>query len=162
MSDSTALVLPGYEHIYSGKVRDLYAPLDPVTGERRTDQVLLVASDRISAFDYVLDTPIPDKGRVLTQLSLWWFDRLVGLENHVVSTDVPAAVAGRAVRLRSLSALHGAAATRRTAGTQPTPGRTCLPRLAADSAHRVDARTRSPTRRPQKPSATAFPDPPES
>ena len=52
MSDSTALVLPGYEHIYSGKVRDLYAPLDPVTGERRTDQVLLVASDRISAFDY--------------------------------------------------------------------------------------------------------------
>lgn len=62
MSDSTALVLPGYEHIYSGKVRDLYAPLDPVTGERRTDQVLLVASDRISAFDYVLDTPIPDRG----------------------------------------------------------------------------------------------------
>ena len=102
MSDSTALVLPGYEHIYSGKVRDLYAPLDPVTGERRTDQVLLVASDRISAFDYVLDTPIPDKGRVLTQLSLWWFDRLVGLENHVVSTDVPAAVAGRAVLVRRL------------------------------------------------------------
>ena len=102
MSDSTALVLPGYEHIYSGKVRDLYAPLDPVTGERRTDQVLLVASDRISAFDYVLDTPIPDKGRVLTQLSLWWFDRLVGLENRVVSTDVPAAVAGRAVLVRRL------------------------------------------------------------
>ena len=102
MSDSTALVLPGYEHIYSGKVRDLYAPLDPVTGERRTDQVLLVASDRISAFDYVLDTPIPDKGRVLTQLSRWWFDRLVGLENHVVSTDVPAAVAGRAVLVRRL------------------------------------------------------------
>ena len=108
MSDSTALVLPGYEHIYSGKVRDLYAPLDPVTGERRTDQVLLVASDRISAFDYVLDTPIPDKGRVLTQLSLWWFDRLVGLENHVVSTDVPAAVAGRAVLVRRLVNDYGA------------------------------------------------------
>jgi phosphoribosylaminoimidazole-succinocarboxamide synthase len=102
MSDPTALSLPGYEHIYSGKVRDLYAPLDPVTGERRTDQVLLVASDRISAFDYVLDTPIPDKGRVLTQLSLWWFDRLDGVENHVVSTDVPAAVAGRAVLVRRL------------------------------------------------------------
>ena len=102
MSDSTALVLPGYEHIYSGKVRDLYAPLDPVTGERRTDQVLLVASDRISAFDYVLDTPIPAKGGVLTLLSVWWFARRVGLENHVVSTDVPAAVAGRAVLVRRL------------------------------------------------------------
>ena len=102
MSDPTPLDLPGYEHIYSGKVRDLYAPLDPVSGEPRTDQVLLVASDRISAFDYVLDTPIPDKGRVLTQLSLWWFDRLDGVENHVVSTDVPAAVAGRAVLVRRL------------------------------------------------------------
>jgi len=102
MSDPTPLELPGYEHIYSGKVRDLYAPLDPVSGEPRTDQVLLVASDRISAFDYVLDTPIPDKGRVLTQLSLWWFDRLDGVENHVVSTDVPAAVAGRAVLVRRL------------------------------------------------------------
>jgi phosphoribosylaminoimidazole-succinocarboxamide synthase len=102
MSDPTPLELPGYEHIYSGKVRHLYAPLDPVSGEPRTDQVLLVASDRISAFDYVLDTPIPDKGRVLTQLSLWWFDRLDGVENHVVSTDVPAAVAGRAVLVRRL------------------------------------------------------------
>jgi len=102
MSDPTPLDLPGYEHIYSGKVRDLYAPLDPVSGEPRTDQVLLVASDRISAFDYVLDTPIPDKGHVLTQLSLWWFDRLDGVENHVVSTDVPAAVAGRAVLVRRL------------------------------------------------------------
>ena len=95
-------MLPGYEHVYSGKVRDLYAPLDPVSGQPRSDQVLLVASDRISAFDYVLDTPIPDKGKVLTQLSLWWFDRLDGVENHVVSTDVPAAVAGRAVLVRRL------------------------------------------------------------
>lgn len=102
MSDATALVLPGYEHVYSGKVRDLYAPLDPVSGQPRTDQVLLVASDRISAFDHVLDTPIPDKGKVLTQLSLWWFDRLDGVENHVVSTEVPAAVAGRAVLVRRL------------------------------------------------------------
>ena len=96
--------LPGYVHAYSGKVRDLYAPLDPATGQERTDQVLLVASDRISAFDFILDTPIPDKGAVLTRLSLWWFDRLADLvPNHVVSTDVPDAVRGRAVLCRRLS-----------------------------------------------------------
>ena len=99
---SDALELPGYAHVYSGKVRDLYAPIDPATGQTRSDQMLLVASDRISAYDHVLDTPIPDKGKVLTQLSLWWFDRLDGVENHVVSTDVPAAVAGRAVLVRRL------------------------------------------------------------
>ena len=58
----------------------------------------MVASDRISAFDFVLDTTIPDKGEILTRMSLWWFAQLDGLVgNHVVSTDVPAAVAGRAV-----------------------------------------------------------------
>ena len=64
----------------------------------------MVASDRISAFDHVLETPIPDKGAILTQLSLWWFERLAGLvPNHVLSTDVPAAtVAGRAVICRRL------------------------------------------------------------
>ena len=95
---TAAAELPGYQHVYSGKVRDLYAPLDPATGEARDDQVLLVATDRISAYDFVLDTPIPDKGAVLTQLSLWWFDQLADLlPNHVVSTDVPDAVRGRAV-----------------------------------------------------------------
>ena len=95
--------LPGYVHLYSGKVRDLYAPLDPATGAPREDLLLIVASDRISAFDYVLDTPIPDKGKVLTQLSLWWFDEIEGVENHVVSVDdVPAEVAGRAVLVRRL------------------------------------------------------------
>jgi phosphoribosylaminoimidazole-succinocarboxamide synthase len=90
--------LPGYTHVYSGKVRDLYAPDDAPD-----DRLLLVASDRISAFDHVLDTPIPDKGAVLTQLSLWWFDRLSDLvPNHLVSTDVPAEVAGRAVLCRRL------------------------------------------------------------
>jgi phosphoribosylaminoimidazole-succinocarboxamide synthase len=90
--------LPGYRHVYSGKVRDLYAP-----DEAPDDQLLLVASDRISAFDYVLDTPIPDKGAVLTQLSLWWFDRLSDIvPNHLVSTDVPVEVAGRAVLCRRL------------------------------------------------------------
>lgn len=98
-----APALAGYAHLYSGKVRDLYAPLDAATGERRTDRLLLVASDRISAYDFILDTPVPDKGAVLTQLSLWWFERLADLvPNHVVSTDVPAAVTGRAVLVRRL------------------------------------------------------------
>lgn len=94
--------LPGYAHVYSGKVRDLYAPLDDA-GNPRDDQVLLVVSDRISAFDYVLSTPIPDKGAVLTQLSLWWFEQMADLvPNHVISTDVPEAVAGRAVLVERL------------------------------------------------------------
>ena len=86
--------IDGATHVHSGKVRDLYR-LDegPYTG-----QLLMVASDRISAFDWVLDTVIPDKGALLTQMSLWWFDRLSDLiPNHVLSTDVPAQVAGRAV-----------------------------------------------------------------
>ncbi|KRF08206.1 phosphoribosylaminoimidazole-succinocarboxamide synthase [Arthrobacter sp. Soil782] len=84
--------LAGWRHIYSGKVRDLY---EPVTGE--DDRVLVVASDRISAYDFVLSSEIPDKGRVLTQLSLWWFEQLAGIPNHVLSTDVPAEVEGRAM-----------------------------------------------------------------
>jgi len=97
------LGLPGYAHVYSGKVRELYAPLDAATGQARGDRLLLVASDRISAYDFVLDSPIPDKGRVLTQLSIWWFDRLADVvPNHVISSDVPEAVAGRAVLVRRL------------------------------------------------------------
>ncbi|NHA68973.1 phosphoribosylaminoimidazolesuccinocarboxamide synthase [Phycicoccus flavus] len=98
--------LPGYAHVYSGKVRDLYAPVDPASGDLRPDVLLLVASDRISAFDFVLQTPVPDKGAVLTQLSLWWFEQLADLvPHHVVSTDVPDAVAGRAVLVRRLEML---------------------------------------------------------
>ncbi len=101
--------LEGFVHLYSGKVRDLYAPLDEATGGPRDDQLLLVASDRISAFDVVLDPPIPDKGEVLTRLSLWWFDRLADLvPNHVISAEppaVPEAVAGRAVLVRRLEML---------------------------------------------------------
>ncbi len=71
-------------------MRDLY--------ELPDGRLLMVASDRISAFDFVLDTPIPDKGEILTRMSLWWFDQLKGLvQNHVVSTDVPEGVRGRAV-----------------------------------------------------------------
>jgi phosphoribosylaminoimidazole-succinocarboxamide synthase len=97
------LELPGHAHVYSGKVRELYAPLEPGTGRPREDQLLLVASDRISAFDHVLESEIPDKGKVLTQLSLWWFEQLADiLPNHVISSDVPDAVAGRAVLVRRL------------------------------------------------------------
>ena len=100
------LELPGHAHVYSGKVRDLYAPVDAATGEPRDDVLLLVASDRISAFDFVLDTPVPDKGEVLTRMSLWWFEQLADLvPNHVVSTDVPDAVRGRAVLVRRLEML---------------------------------------------------------
>lgn len=88
-------------HVASGKVRELY---------RVDDQhLLLVASDRISAYDWVLPTPIPDKGRVLTALSAWWFDRLDGvLPHHFVSADdprIPAEVRGRAMLCRALDML---------------------------------------------------------
>jgi len=95
--------LPGYAHVYSGKVRELYAPVDPLTGAARADRLLLVASDRISAYDHILDNEIPDKGKVLTQLSLWWFDQLADIiPNQVISAPVPDAVAGRAVLVQRL------------------------------------------------------------
>ena len=92
MSNETPLYdLPaGYTHVYSGKVRDLYTTPE--------DRLLFVASDRISAYDWVLPTTIPDKGRILTALSLWWFKQLEGVApNHLRSTSVPAAVKGRAM-----------------------------------------------------------------
>jgi phosphoribosylaminoimidazole-succinocarboxamide synthase len=77
-------------HLYSGKVRELYQADDGV--------LLLVATDRISAFDHVLDTPIPDKGKILTKLSLWWFERLADLvPNQLVDAPVPPEFAGRAM-----------------------------------------------------------------
>jgi phosphoribosylaminoimidazole-succinocarboxamide synthase len=83
------------ELLHSGKVRDVY-----LDGE----DLILVASDRLSVFDIVLPTPIPDKGAILTQLSLWWFEQLAGIiPNHVVSEDVPTQWAGRAIRCRRLS-----------------------------------------------------------
>ncbi|MGL4745233.1 MAG: phosphoribosylaminoimidazolesuccinocarboxamide synthase [Dermatophilaceae bacterium] len=101
-----ALDLPGYVHVHSGKVRDLYAPVDPASGVARPDRLLLVASDRVSAYDHVLETPIPGKGEVLTRLSLWWFERLADLvPHHVVSTEVPDAVRGRAVLVERLDML---------------------------------------------------------
>ncbi|UVJ38869.1 phosphoribosylaminoimidazolesuccinocarboxamide synthase [Arthrobacter sp. CJ23] len=98
--------LPGWTHVYSGKVRDLYVPADDATKEMvGQDCVLVVASDRISAFDHVLSSEIPDKGRILTQLSLWWFEQL-GVEHHVLASTaaagVPAAVEGRAMICKKL------------------------------------------------------------
>ncbi|HEX6967336.1 MAG TPA: phosphoribosylaminoimidazolesuccinocarboxamide synthase [Micromonosporaceae bacterium] len=86
------------ELLHSGKVRDVYAD-----GE----DLILVASDRVSVYDVVLPTPIPDKGRILTALSVWWFEQLADLvPNHVISaTDVPAEFAGRAIRCRRLRML---------------------------------------------------------
>ena len=90
------MIIPGWEHLRSGKVRDLY------TNEK--NELLLVASDRISAFDYVLPTPIPHKGALLTQLSLFWFEFLTDIvPHHILSTDVPAEVAGRAVIAQPLT-----------------------------------------------------------
>jgi phosphoribosylaminoimidazole-succinocarboxamide synthase len=83
------------ELVHTGKVRDVY---------RDGAEIILVASDRMSVYDVVLPTPIPDKGKLLTQLSLWWFEQLADVvPNHVISsTDVPAEWAGRAVRCRTL------------------------------------------------------------
>ncbi len=84
------------KHVYSGKVREVYQADDGL--------LLLVATDRISAYDYVLETPIPDKGKILTQLSLWWFGQLADVaENHLVDAPVPAEVAGRAMACRPLT-----------------------------------------------------------
>lgn len=99
----TAVQLDGWRHIYSGKVRNLYEPDDTAPGT--SDVLLVVATDRISAFDHILSPGIPNKGKILTQLSLWWFDRLsdeIDVPNHVVSTQVPAAVAGRAMIVKRL------------------------------------------------------------
>ena len=87
--------IEGVEHVHSGKVRDLY--------RLPNGNLLMVASDRISAYDWVLSSTIPDKGAILTRMSLWWFDQLKDVvPNHVLSTDVPDSVAGRAVVCESL------------------------------------------------------------
>ncbi|HWI31836.1 MAG TPA: phosphoribosylaminoimidazolesuccinocarboxamide synthase [Microbacterium sp.] len=128
---SSPLNLPGWRHVYSGKVRDLYVPADASTGTATggtegvtdrmlaADRMLVVASDRVSAFDHVLSPGIPGKGELLTTLSLWWFDQLAGgdggrripnhlLASHTVGADdaplslVPAEVSGRAMLVKGL------------------------------------------------------------
>jgi len=115
--------LPGWTHVYSGKVRDLYRPAADAVIGAGADRMLVVASDRVSAFDHVLSPGIPGKGELLTTLSLWWFDQLAGADggrripNHLAATRVlapgsddlvdliPATVAGRAMVVRSLDML---------------------------------------------------------
>ena len=88
-------MIEGWNHLRSGKVRDLYTN---ISGE-----LLIVASDRISAFDYILPTPIPGKGKLLTQLSLFWFEMFSDLvPNHLISTNVPSSVKDRAVIVKPL------------------------------------------------------------
>jgi phosphoribosylaminoimidazole-succinocarboxamide synthase len=93
--------LAGWTLTYSGKVRDLY------TSTEHPDRVLMVASDRVSAFDHVLEPAIPGKGAILTELSLWWFDQLSGIPNHLAPRDewavIPAEVADRAMLVTTLS-----------------------------------------------------------
>jgi phosphoribosylaminoimidazole-succinocarboxamide synthase len=84
--------------LHAGKIRELYAMGD--------DRLLMVATDKISAFDFVLEPAIPDKGEILTRMSLWWFDQLTGIDNHVVATEVPQAVAGRAVVCEKLDMIE--------------------------------------------------------
>ncbi|MHB9759883.1 phosphoribosylaminoimidazolesuccinocarboxamide synthase [Streptomyces sp. BYX5S] len=91
--------VPGLVHLHTGKVRDLY--------RNEAGDLVMVATDRISAYDWVLPTPIPDKGKVLTQLSLWWFDQLQDLiPNHVISQELPEGApadwAGRTLVCQSL------------------------------------------------------------
>lgn len=91
MSQYSDLGLP---LINAGKVRELYQLPDP-------ERMLMVATDNVSAFDYILDTKIPGKGKVLTQLSLWWFEQ-IPMANHLISTDVPELVEGRAMVVEKL------------------------------------------------------------
>lgn len=123
---SSPIDLPGWRHVYSGKVRDLYVPESatgsvPATGSAGAgERMLVVASDRVSAFDHVLEPGIPGKGELLTTLSLWWFDQLAGADggrgipNHLIADHelgdddtvrelIPAEVTGRAMLVRSLT-----------------------------------------------------------
>ncbi|WP_127473701.1 phosphoribosylaminoimidazolesuccinocarboxamide synthase [Microbacterium sulfonylureivorans] len=126
---TTPLELSGWRHVYSGKVRDLYIPADAADATT-AERMLVVASDRVSAFDHVLSPGIPDKGVLLTALSLWWFDRLAGTDggrgipNHLAASHaltlgpdgeantaddlrslIPAEVVGRSMVVKSLDML---------------------------------------------------------
>ncbi len=113
---TSPLALPGWRHVYSGKVRDLYVPAD-TEDDAKSERMLVVASDRVSAFDHVLEPGIPDKGVLLTTLSLWWFDELAGADggrgipNHLAPDHtldggrrslIPEEVVGRAMLVGNL------------------------------------------------------------
>ena len=93
-----ALEIAGWKHVYSGKVRDLYESENP----NHAHLILVVASDRVSAFDHVLEPAIPNKGKHLTTLTNWWFDRL-DVPNHVShEVEIPEVVKGRATVAKKL------------------------------------------------------------
>jgi phosphoribosylaminoimidazole-succinocarboxamide synthase len=98
------MTLPGWRHAYSGKVRDLYVP-EADSGLESSPTVLMVASDRVSAFDHVLSPAIPGKGELLTTLSRWWFDQLSDFPNHLLPVEPPAEVARRGMVVRGLTML---------------------------------------------------------
>ncbi|SDP19420.1 phosphoribosylaminoimidazole-succinocarboxamide synthase [Microbacterium testaceum StLB037] len=117
VTSAPPLELPGWRHVYSGKVRDLYVPADTAE-DAAPAHLLVVASDRVSAFDHVLSPGIPEKGELLTTLSLWWFDQLAGADggrsiphhlaaDHALRGDdpvslIPDAVQGRSMLVRPL------------------------------------------------------------
>ena len=96
------MTIPGWRHVYSGKVRDLYIP-ESESNLAGSPTLLMVASDRVSAFDHVLEPGIPGKGEMLTRLSLWWFQQLAEFPNHLLGVEPPAEVAERSF---VVSALH--------------------------------------------------------
>jgi phosphoribosylaminoimidazole-succinocarboxamide synthase len=96
--------IPGWRHVYSGKVRDLYIP-ETESNLESSSSMLLVASDRVSAFDHVLEPGIPGKGALLTRLSHWWFDQLAEFPNHRLEINAPAEVTDRAMVVRTLNML---------------------------------------------------------
>ncbi|MGN6409179.1 MAG: phosphoribosylaminoimidazolesuccinocarboxamide synthase [Curtobacterium sp.] len=103
---SAAPVLDGWQHVSSGKVRELYVPAG-TTDVASATELLLVASDRVSAYDFALEPPIPGKGELLTRLSRFWFTRLADVPNHLIApaaggTPVPESVAARSMHVMPL------------------------------------------------------------
>ena len=136
-----------------GKVREIYDAGD--------DRLLLVASDRISAYDHVLPTPIPDKGAVLTRLSVWWFEQLTpvlgsfGATHHLISADdVPASVAGRAMLVRRLDMLPVECVARGYLSGSGTKEYAATGSIRPDSSRARGCRSRCSRRRPRPNSAS--------
>ena len=96
------MIVPGWRHVYSGKVRDLYIP-ETESNLESSPSMLLIASDRVSAFDHVLEPGIQGKGALLTTLSRWWFDQLAEFPNHLLEIDAPVDVTDRAMVVRTLN-----------------------------------------------------------
>jgi phosphoribosylaminoimidazole-succinocarboxamide synthase len=88
--------LADWKPLYSGKVRELYIPVSASSGDD-ADRLLMVASDRISAFDHILEPEVPGKGEILTALSAWWFRQLSDVPNHLTGEAPPSALESRSM-----------------------------------------------------------------